>query len=62
MCNISAGFFRDGISEGIAKGEAKKEFEIIKTMLGDRHSVPEISKLLHLPVETVEKVQKSLTP
>ena len=65
MCNISAGFFRDGKIEGIAEGKvegkAERDVEIIKIMLGDRHTVPEISKLLHLPIETVEKVQKSIT-
>ena len=58
MCNVSAGFFKDSKIEG----KAEKEMEIIRTMLGDRHSVSEIAKLLHLPVETVEKVQKSLAP
>ena len=57
MCNISAGFFRDGKIEG----RADERTEIIKTMLGDNRTVQEIAAILHFPVEEVKKVQKSLT-
>ena len=68
MCNISAGFFRDGVSEGFfkgkdegkAEGRAEKEVEIIRTMLGDNRTVQEIAAILHFPVEEVEKVKKTV--
>ena len=66
MCNVSAGFFRDGVSEGFFKGKDEgridERIEIIKTMLGDNRTVQEIASILHFPVEEVKKVQKSLTP
>ncbi len=52
MCNISAGFFRDGKDE--------KEAEIIRTMLSDNRTVQEIATILHLPAEKVEKVKKTV--
>lgn len=33
--------------------------EIVKTMLTDKHSKSEISELLHIPVEDIEKIQTS---
>ena len=64
MCNISAGFFRDGVSKGFFKGKdegkAEKEMEIIRTMLGDNRTVQEIAAILHFPVEEVEKVKKTV--
>ena len=62
MCNISAGFFRDGVSEGIAKGKAERDVEIIRTMLRKKRTIQEISDLTDIPIEEVKKVQKSLTP
>ena len=60
MCNISAGFFRDGVSEGIAKGKAERDVEIIRTMLRKKRTIQEISDLTDIPIEEVKKVQKSL--
>ena len=65
MCNISAGFFRDGVSEGffkgIAEGKAERDVEIIRTMLRKKRTIQEISDLTDIPIEEVKKVQKSLT-
>ena len=58
MCNISAGFFRDGKIEG----RAEKEMEIIRTMLGKKLTIQEITELTNIPIEEVKKVQKSITP
>ena len=58
MCNISAGFFRDGMVEGISK----ERTNIIKTMLGKKLTIQEITELTNIPIEEVKKVQKSLTP
>ena len=78
MCNISAGFFKDGVTEGFfkgkdegiaegrvkgkAEGKAEKEMEIIRTMLRKNRTAQEISELTDIPIEEVKKVQKSLTP
>ena len=74
MCNISAGFFKDGVTEGFfkgkdeglaegrVKGKAERDVEIIKTMLRKNRTAREISELTDIPIEEVKKVQKSLTP
>ena len=50
MCNISAGFSRDG--------KAERDVEIIRTMLRKKRTVQEISELTDIPIEEVERVKK----
>ena len=65
MCDFSRGFYQDGKNvgraEGIGIGKLEEQSNTIEKLLLHKLDPSQISSLLEIPLDEVEKVKRSIT-
>ena len=59
MCNFSKGFYQDGRADGITEGKLEEQANIIKKLLR-QFDPSQISSMLEIPLDEVEKVKRNI--
>ncbi len=60
MCDFSTGFYQDGLNKGVEQGKVEEQINTIKKLLHHQLDPIQISSLLEIPLDEVEKVKRNI--